>query len=150
MRPYLAARQSVGERPEEAVQYYSAVPQDYLASRPENVLYGGRIAATNNEERHLFPGLMILLCAAVAFWPPVSRTAVMHMTAAAVAFEASLGLNGYTFRWLREWLLPFQGIRVPARYGIFVALLLAVVAGCGVAKIAQRLGRWGESRWRAR
>jgi hypothetical protein len=144
MVPYLEARRAVGERPQEAVLYYSAIPKDYLASRPDNWLYGGRLTGTNHEERHLFPGLALLVCVAAALWPPVSRTVALYAAACATAFEASLGLRGYVFHWLRAWVLPFQGIRVPARFGMLVALLLAVLAGCGIARVARLMPLRGQ------
>ena len=140
MRPYLAARRSVGDRPAQEVEYYSAVPQDYLSARPDSTLYGGHLIAANNEERHLFPGFLVLGCVVLALWPPVSQTVAVYLIAAALAFESSLGLNGFVFSWLRTWVLPFQGIRVPARFGIFVALLLAVLAGLGVNRLRKRIG----------
>jgi hypothetical protein len=140
MVPYLEARGTVGEREESAVLYYSAMPRDYLASRPDNWLYGGRLNQSNSEERHLFPGAALLLLAAVALWPPASPMAAVYLIAAALAFEASLGLHGFLFGWLREWLLPYQGIRVPARFGMLVAFLLAVLAGFGMARVTRPLG----------
>jgi hypothetical protein len=134
------ARRTVGEREESAVLYYSAMPQDYLASRPDNWLYGTRLNRSNGEERHLFPGAVLLLCVAVALWPPVPPMAAVYLIAAALAFEASLGLHGFLFGWLREWLLPYQGIRVPARFGMVVAFLLAILAGFGIGKVTRPLG----------
>jgi len=50
------------------------------------------------------------------------------------------------FRWLHAWVPGFNGIRVPARYAVFVAFSLAVLAGYGFRHIAQALKN---SRWRA-
>jgi hypothetical protein len=83
---------------------------------------------------------MLLLFAAVALWPPASLMAAVYLIAATLAFEASLGLHGFLFGRLREWLLPYQGIRAPARFGMLVAFLLAVLAGFGVARLTRPLG----------
>jgi hypothetical protein len=143
--PYLAARHTVGVRADSEVLYYSAVPQDYLTSRPDNWLYGTilKLSHGGGEERHLFPGIGLLLCAGFALWPPASRTVFVYAIACALAFEASLGLHGHLFPWMRDWILPYRGIRVPARFGMLVAFLLAVLAGYGVARVTRRLNRAG-------
>jgi hypothetical protein len=143
--PYLAARQTVGVRADAEVLYYSAVPRDYLASHPDNWLYGRllKLAAGGGEERHLFPGVGVLIFAGLALWPPVSRTVLVYVISCTLAFEASLGLHGYVFRWLRDWLLPYRGTRVPARFGMLVAMLLAVMAGYGVSRALKRTSRAG-------
>jgi hypothetical protein len=143
--PYLAARQTVGVREDSEVLYYSAVPQDYLTSHPDSWLYGKllKLGRGGVEERHLFPGVGLLLLAGFALWPPVSRTLVIYTIACALAFEASLGLHGYLFAWLRDWVLPYRGTRVPARFGMLVAMLLAVMAGYGVSKVVKRTNRAG-------
>ena len=143
--PYLAARKTVGVREDSEVLYYSAVPQDYLARHPDNWLYGKLLGLDHGggEERHLFPGVVVLLFAGLALWPPASRTLWVYTIGCALAFEASLGLHGYLFRWLREWLLPYRGTRVPARFGMLVAMLLAVIAGYGVSKVLRRTNRIG-------
>jgi hypothetical protein len=52
-----------------------------------------------------------------------------------IAFDISLGFNGITYRLLYEYVLPFRGLRIPARNGIVTGFALAVLAGFGAARI---------------
>jgi hypothetical protein len=47
------------------------------------------------------------------------------------------------YRWLFEHVPGFDGVRVPARFGMVVAFMLAVLGGYGAAALARwRAGRW--------
>ena len=54
-----------------------------------------------------------------------------------LAFDLSLGFNGISYRLLYEYVLPFRGLRIPARMGIITGFSLAVLAGFGVARFAR-------------
>ena len=56
-----------------------------------------------------------------------------------LAFDVSLGFNGVIYRGLYDYFLPFKALRVPARMGLMVGFSLAVLAGYGAARIAERL-----------
>jgi hypothetical protein len=56
-----------------------------------------------------------------------------------LAFDVSLGFNGFTYRVLYDYVLPFHGLRAPARMGVMVGFSLAVLAGYGAARISDRL-----------
>jgi hypothetical protein len=45
------------------------------------------------------------------------------------------------YAWLRDWIPGFDGLRVPARYLMLVALCLAVLAGYGAAALLRRWPR---------
>jgi hypothetical protein len=142
--PYLGARERVGSREAAEVRYYSAVPADYLSARADNWLYGGVLPGHyGGEERHLLPGVLILMAAVLSFWSATPRVALLYLVAGLFAFDASLGLNGHVFAWLRASLLPYEGLRVPARFAILVVLSLSVLAGIGIAVVANRLSRVG-------
>jgi len=141
-RPYFAARQSVGERPISEVEFYSAVPQDYLVAHPRNLLIGPLTTGLGSQERELFEGVVTPIIAIAALWPPVSAVRMGYGVGLALAFELSLGTNGMLYPWMREHVLPFRGLRVPARMAIVVGLALAVLVGFAVARIA----RGGNSR----
>ena len=141
-RPYFAARQSVGERPISEVEFYSAVPRDYLVAHPRNVLMGPRWAGSGSQERELYMGVVTPVIAIAALWPPVSAVRMGYAVGLALAFELSLGTNGKLYPWMREHVLPFRGLRVPARMAIVVGLALSVLVGFAVA----RLSRVGSSR----
>jgi hypothetical protein len=136
--PYFEARQTVGERPVQEIGFYSATPINYLAAHHRNTLFGKATAGWGGQERELFQGIAVPLIALIGLWPPLSRVRLAYAVALGVAFEISLGLNGALFPWLHEHVLPYRGLRVPARMGILVGLSLAVLVGYGVARICTR------------
>jgi hypothetical protein len=136
--PYFEARRTVGERPVQEIGFYSATPINYLAAHSRNTLFGTATAGWGGQERELFQGIAVPLIALIGLWPPLSRVRLAYAVALGLAFEISLGLNGALFPWLREHVLPYRGLRVPARMGILVGLSLSVLAGYGVARICTR------------
>jgi hypothetical protein len=144
LHSYLVARDTVGTRDLAEVLYYSAKPLDYLTSRSDNWLYGNMLPFSGGEERHLFPGFLIVLTAALSLWRP-TRTTVVYLIALAFTFDASLGLHGHVFPILRATLLPYEGLRVPARFAMLVVLTLSMLAGLGLARLTARWPRWGRA-----
>src|SRR5262249_21257891 len=63
-------------------------------------------------------------------------TAVAYAIGLLVAFDMSLGFNGITYGLLYEYVLPFRGLRIPARMGVMVGFSLAVLAGYGARFLA--------------
>jgi hypothetical protein len=139
--PYAAARQSVGERPVWEVEFYSATPQNYLAAHGRNDLFGRLTAGLGQQERELFQGFFVPLVALVGLWPPLSAARIGYLLAALLAFEASLGFNGFAYEWLYAWVPPYRGLRVPARMAMLVGLALAILVGYGVARVTARRTR---------
>jgi hypothetical protein len=133
--PYFANRGVVGERPAWEVLRYSALPADYLAAPEQNRLYGWTADRFGAPERYLFPGLLALLLATIALYPPIRPVVLAYAVGLLFAFNASLGLNGHFYAWAYEHLPGFQGLRAPARFGIVVALALSVLAGYGSARV---------------
>ena len=72
-RTYSSAR--LGDRDVATVTYYSATAADYLRAHPRSATWGERTLPGRMPERALFPGVMILLLAAVALIPPLGRHA---------------------------------------------------------------------------
>jgi hypothetical protein len=136
-RPYFAARQSVGERPLNEVEFYSAMPQDYLVAHHRNTLYGPYSEGRASQERELFEGFVVPIVAISALWPPISVVRMGYGVGLALAFEVSLGTNGLVYPWLRNHVLPYRGLRVPARMAILVGLSLAILVGYTVARISR-------------
>jgi hypothetical protein len=56
-----------------------------------------------------------------------------------LAVDLSLGANGILFPLLREWVLPYRGLRAPGRAGVMSLLVVAVFAGFGMSFLAARL-----------
>jgi hypothetical protein len=53
-------------------------------------------------------------------------------------FLASLGANFFVNRWLHDYVLPFQSLRIPSRWSMICYAGLAVLAGIGASKLASR------------
>jgi Dolichyl-phosphate-mannose-protein mannosyltransferase len=138
--PYLAARKSVGERPLWEVQIYSARPQDYLTAHPRNATFGEEESHPEQQERELFQGFVVPLVALVGLWPPLSAARIGYVLGGLLAFDASLGLNGYSYPWLHAYVFAYKGLRVPARMAMLVGLVLSILVGFGVARLTARRG----------
>jgi hypothetical protein len=137
--PYFQARQSLGDRPVSEIQFYSATPQNYLGAHQRNALFGPITAQWGGQERELFQGVAVPLIALVGLWPPLSAARIGYTLGLLLAFESSLGMNGVLYPWLHEQVLPYLGLRVPARMAMVVGLTLAILGGYGVARICTRL-----------
>ncbi len=132
--PYMRSRAELGDRPPTDVASYSALPSDFLSAPRNNRLYGWTDPIGANE-RHLFPGVVATLLLIVGLWPPYDRTRLLHAAGLALALELTLGFNGGLYQLLYEWVLPFRGLRVPARADILVLLGTAVLAGFGLTRL---------------
>jgi hypothetical protein len=138
MMPFAAARTSVGQRDIGDVLHYSAQPQHYLAAHPSNRVFGWT-AGFGLSERFLFPGLVALVFALAGAWPPLDRVRIAYVLAGLFAFEASLGVNGFTYP-IAWSLMPFwQAFRVTARFDVLVQLSIAVLAAFGVRRVLLHL-----------
>jgi hypothetical protein len=141
--PYMATKKEVGGRGTREVMLYSARPSSYLVATPDNVVYGEAFASRGRPERRLFPGaLAVALAIAGLFLRPPARTstAIAYLLGLVLAYEMSLGLSGYSFRFLVDRFEVFQGFRAIARLGIFVVFFLAILAAWGYAAIASLRG----------
>ncbi|HEU4937628.1 MAG TPA: hypothetical protein VFT39_14305, partial [Vicinamibacterales bacterium] len=104
-----------------------------------NWLYG-RWQTRGEMERRLFPGAVAFLLAIVAMLlRHPSRVIIVYVLLGVAAFEASLGLRGYSYSFLHEYAAPFRALRAPARLGIFVVFALAVLAGFGYSFLVESL-----------
>jgi hypothetical protein len=135
--PYFQNRAQLGERPDWEARIYSATPGSYLVAHARNVVYGGWLNGPRRPELCLFPGLAIIALALAGAWPKLNAHRAAYVLAALVAFDGSLGSNGVVFPTLRDYLLPFRGLRVPARFSILLGLSLSVLAGYGVQRLRQ-------------
>ncbi len=136
--PYLQNRALVGERRLGEIDFYSATPRDYVAAHPRSATWGW-MQLTNNPERHLFPGVLPVILAIVGLCGPFSRLRLAYAAALALAFDLSLGLHGILYEWLYAYVLPYRGLRVPARISILVGFTLALFAAWAVRRIAAHI-----------
>ena len=132
-RTYSAAR--LGDRDPSTVEFYSATASDYLRAHPRSATWGERMLPGRQPERALFPGVVILLLAAVALVPPLGITRTVYAAALVLAFEMSRGFNSPIYPPLYDALPFIRGLRVPARASILVALSLALLAAFGVRRL---------------
>jgi hypothetical protein len=147
-RAYLAARKVVGERGQGEVAMNSATWRNYLAPPEVNALYGKVFARFMDPERRLFPGFIAVALAVVGLWPRTREDGkpgyfrappFAYALGLILAFDVSLGFNGVIYRGLYDYFLPFKALRIPARMGLMVGFSLAVLAGYGATRIADRL-----------
>jgi hypothetical protein len=157
---YLGARKVVGERGRQEVIDGSATWRNYLAPAEANALYGKAFAGFMQSERRLFPGFVAIALAVVALLPTLGSnhentkprnhekeslgsrsdaTRLAYALGLLLAFDVSLGFNGLTYSALYDYFLPFRALRIPARMGLFVGFSLAVLAGYGIARIADQV-----------
>lgn len=139
--PYVATRRNLGPRPESQIVMFSARPSSYRAATETNYLYGDRSAGMGRQERRLFPGILPLLLALVGLllYSPTNQ-ALMYLIGLVAAFEMSLGFKGYLFSFLYQHVPAIDGLRAPARLGIFVIFFLAILAAYGHAALERALG----------
>jgi hypothetical protein len=67
--------------------------------------------------------------------PPLGAAAAATLVSGALAFDWSLGSNGLTYDDLYRWLLPYRGMRVAARFSVFVGTALILLAASGTERL---------------
>jgi hypothetical protein len=168
--PYLRAYQSLGiVRSAQELENWSAPLQAYLAVDPGNRLMGGAaLMQASGGEFALFPGLVVSVFAlAGLLWRshPSPRSCWERGSADGVRdriFLALLALAGFIlslgtvlrvtrgadplpiplpYGLLYERLPGFGALRVPARWGVLVALALSLLAGRGLLFAGERIVR---------
>ena len=150
---YLGAHAVVGERSAEEVANGSATVLNYLGPPEFNLLYGEALKRFAASERRLFPGFVAIGLAIVALATtvaakrggprrdPETGLVIAYALGLLIAFDLSLGFNGISYRLLYEHVLPFRGLRIPARMGVIAGFSLAVLAGFGIAALSRRMER---------
>ena len=128
--PYQRARAIVGDRPERDLGSFSGGFSSYVLSPPTSRLWGWTSAAAV-QERWLFPGLVGSALAVSAVTAPATPFAAALAVTAVVAADASRGTGGVVYPMFRRLLPPYQGLRVPARFGMVVLTMLSLLAAVG-------------------
>ncbi|MEO7273313.1 MAG: glycosyltransferase family 39 protein [Vicinamibacterales bacterium] len=140
--PYLETKAQTGGRSTAELVTFSARPSSYLVATPDNVVWGRSFASRGRTERRLFPGAVVVLLALIGLLlRPPPRVALVYLVGLTVAFDMSLGLSGYSYRVLYQYVPLYQGLRALARLGIFVVFFLAPLAAFGYLALAARLPR---------
>lgn len=144
--PYLTVysrnHEVVGERPVGHVGLYSATPADFAHVHPGHLLLGRWLGQDSVGERRLFPGVTVSLLALLALVVAPNRRTLALSALVIGAGLIALGTNGPLFPFLRDHLLPYRGLRVPARAAMIGQLGLAALAAIAVARLlpASRVG----------
>jgi|GEM_PF-362658 len=83
------------------------------------------------------------------------RTCLIYLLLVTVSFVLSLGTGEqfggkqtslyFPYRWLYDYVPGFQGLRVPARFGIMVVLGLSVLVGYGVSNLYRWIEGWSRA-----
>lgn len=138
-RPYAQGRLTVGDRTYEEVLEWSPTLENFLGTTHEKWLYARPPGRLGHVEGVLFPGFAAVVLSAIAFLGKIGRRQIAYAVLLLSALDLSLGLNGFLFAPVRSMVLPYQGLRVPARMFVIVSACLAVLASYGVAKLLQRV-----------
>jgi hypothetical protein len=159
---YLRVRREHGFRRSLAdLVQYSAVPYSFVTVSPD-LWWWGRVLPEAVAERALFPGLVVLALALLGVWTAARKRnldaadrTVVWLYAAIVALAVSLSFGPQPALW-GTWRLPtgpyawaaavvpgMDGLRVPARVGVVVALGLSLLAAFGARAIGARAGTPG-------
>ena len=140
--PYRANQQALGGRAVSEIDVWSASPASFVSAPPENRLYGKATAPYGGSERRLFPGLLALLLGGIGLWAARQRIdAWMYVAVLVTSAVLALGTRTPVYGVVLSLLPPLRGLRVPARFGMVMALALAVLAGLGTSWVLSRTGR---------
>ena len=140
--PYRVNQEALGGgRAAWEIDTWSATPAGFVSAPPENRLYGATSALTGGEGR-LMPGVVAAaLALAGAWYARRRREAWMYVTMLALSGLLALGTHTVVYRIVLALVPPLRGLRAPARFGMVMALALAVLAAYGVAHLLARVPR---------
>ena len=116
----------------EDLERWSPTTASYGMAQAGNWLYPNPSGNVDPFENVLFPGAVAVLLALIGLIRGRRRLAIAYGALLLVAFDLSLGLNGIGYRWLYDWVWPYQQLRVPGRFFVIVASALSVLAAVGL------------------
>ena len=137
-RLYMDQKTRVGQRSAGEIVTYSATPRSYLASPEENTIYGATADWLGSGEKRSFPGALALSMAVLGLFSKRRRIKVAAIAVVLLALDLSFGLNGVTYPLLLKWWAVLDGLRAPARYGVFVLAGIAILAALGCERLIDR------------
>lgn len=150
---YYGLQRDLGLRrsPAEA-ENYSARMTDYWRADADLAIWG-RVLDEAPAERSVFPGVASVVLAGAGVLTVLARRhgagtfegwrrhVASYDALAVVAVLLSLGPREGVYGWLMAAVPGFDGLRVPARFVVIVALALAVLVGAGMAWLLARAPR---------
>src|SRR5262249_36501089 len=128
---YLATAEVLGGRGVSDVIRYSAKPIHYLTASPLSGVWGWTSKHWGSAELRLFPGLTVLVVAAIGPLQRPRRVPLLYAAIAVLAVFMSFGLHNPVYRWVFDRVEALQGLRATARLGIFADAALCVLAAFG-------------------
>jgi len=131
---YALNRMTLGERLESDIRLYSATLGNYLATTSANLMHGGWSAHFGQSERFLFPGVLAIALAGLGLYA-IDRRRMTLVGVGVIGFVISLGLNTPFYQLLRALVLPYRGLRAPARASILVFLALGALGAYGWTRV---------------
>jgi hypothetical protein len=140
--PYRANQQTLGARAAWEIDAWSASPDSFVSAPPENRLYGQRLSTYGGTEKRLFPGVLALLLGIVGLWAARSRRDIwMYVAVLVMSGVLALGTRTPVYSAMLSLVAPLRGLRAPARFGMVMALAVAVLAGLGASWVLARTRR---------
>jgi hypothetical protein len=137
-QPYLANARELGTRGPGEIAGFSAQLISYVTAPEQNWLWGWTAFRFHGEELRLLPGAVAAALALMAFFHRSRRLVWIYAALAALAFELSLGFNGWLYRWLYAHVWALEAFRAPARFAILVCCALAILAAFGIQFLQDR------------
>ena len=136
---YTLNRETLGDRLDRDVVLYSANWFNFLATTDANVLHGASVVY-GQSERFLFPGYVAVVLAALGLYA-FDRQRVTLVVVGLSGLVIALGLNTPFYDVLRAVVLPYRGLRAPARASILLYLALAALAAYGWTRLLRGRSR---------
>jgi hypothetical protein len=87
-----------------------------------------------------------MLLVAVSLWPPFDRRRLAYALMLAFAVDISFAHRGLLLGWLYDHVFAFRGLRVPPRIAQLMLMAAGVLAGFGLARLAD-IVRVSRPRW---
>ena len=158
--PYQDVRDAHPEskRTKHTVAAFSGGPEMFLAAPGQSTIWGPVTEPVRNEldfvpEQTLFPGLLVVLLAAVGLsraspFPKRLRiglgTGVLVLAALSLGFQTPAHGVPYPYRLLYELAPGWDAVRTPGRLNTLTSLGLALLAAAGAHALIAR-PRWGKA-----
>jgi hypothetical protein len=128
----------------DVIKDYSATPKGYLATAGRIHMATWSAGFFKDPVDSFFPGVAILVLAAIAVAAAARRRAAGDPFRARVVMLVAIGLAGFVlslgtatpiYGWLFAIFPPMQGLRAAARFGNLFLLAVAVLGGMGLAAL---------------
>jgi hypothetical protein len=135
--PYSRSSTVVGLRTLDDVQRWSPTLRSYTFAQHGNVVYPPPPNEVDAFEHVLFPGITPLVAAIGGLAFVRHRRVLAYAVLLVIAFDLSLGTNGFFYPVVYELIPPMRGLRVPARMFVLVSLALSLLGAFGIDRLSR-------------